>query len=70
MRRKDEMENMVTKKSPPRNGAGGAKSASAANKALIARNLRLAFGEVTSEPIPDEWLALLGKIEEKSEGGQ
>lgn len=69
MRRKDEMENMVTKKSPPRNG-GAAKSASNANKALIARNLRLAFGEVTSEPIPDEWLALLGKIEEKTEGGQ
>ncbi len=69
MRRKDEMENMA-KQSPPSNGAGAAKSASAANKALIARNLRLAFGEVTSEPIPDEWLALLGKIEEKSEGGQ
>ncbi|HRE42938.1 MAG TPA: NepR family anti-sigma factor [Terricaulis sp.] len=60
----------MTKKSPPRNGGGAAKSASSANKALIARNLRMAFGEVTSEPIPDEWLTLLSKIDEKTGGGQ
>lgn len=70
MRRKDEMENLVAKKSPPRgaNGGGG-KSTSTANKALIARNLRLAFGEVAAEPLPKEWLDLLEKIDEPK-GGQ
>ncbi len=70
MRRKDEMENLVAKKSPPGDGAGGSgKTASAANKALIARNLRLAYGEVASEPIPKEWMDLLNQIPE-SKGGQ
>jgi hypothetical protein len=72
MRRKDDMENLVTKRSPQHggNGAGGSgKSTSAANKALIARNLRLAFGEVAGEPLPKEWLDLLGKIDEPK-GGQ
>ncbi|HRK64384.1 MAG TPA: NepR family anti-sigma factor [Terricaulis sp.] len=71
MRRKDEMENLVAKKSPPRgaNGGGGGKPTSSANKALIARNLRLAFGEVAAEPLPKEWLDLLEKIDEPK-GGQ
>jgi len=68
MRRKDEMENLVTKKSPPNGGSGGGKSASSANKALIARNLRMAFGEVTSEPLPKEWLDLLDKLDEPKGG--
>ena len=72
MRRKDEMDNLVTKRSPAEGGNGasaGAKSASAASKALIARNLRLAYGEVASEPLPQEWLDLLNKIDEPK-GGQ
>ncbi|HRO02920.1 MAG TPA: NepR family anti-sigma factor [Terricaulis sp.] len=70
MRRKDEMDNLVTKRSPPRDGAGGAgKSASNANKALIARNLRLAYGEVASEPLPDNWIKLLNQLDEPK-GGQ
>jgi len=69
MRRKDEMDNLVTKNSAPRGGAGGGKSTSTANKALIARNLRLAFGETASEPLPKEWLDLLEKIDEPK-GGQ
>lgn len=71
MRRKDDMENLVTKKSPPRTGngaGGGGKSTSSANKALIARNLRLAFGEVAAEPLPREWLDLLEKIDEPKDG--
>lgn len=64
------MDNLVTKKSPLSDGAGGAgKSASPASKALIARNLRLAYGEVAGEPIPQEWLELLDKIPEPK-GGQ
>jgi hypothetical protein len=71
MRRKDDMENLVTKKSPQHggNGGSGGKSTSTAAKALIARNLRLAFGEVAGEPLPKEWLDLLGKIDEPK-GGQ
>lgn len=69
MRRKDEMDNLVAKKSPPRGAGEGGKSTSTASKALIARNLRLAFGEVAAEPIPKEWLDLLEKIDEPK-GGQ
>lgn len=69
MRRKDEMDSLVTKQSPPNGGSGGGKSASSANKALIARNLRLAFGEVASEPLPKAWLDMLDKIDEPK-GGQ
>lgn len=67
MRRKDEMENLVTKKSPPPS-AGGARNGGAAsvatNKALITRNLRLAYGEVASEPLPQAWLELLNRIDD------
>jgi len=65
MARKDEMETLVSKHPP---GAGGPpktpKGASPASKALITRNLRLAFGEVASEPVPDRFLDILGKIDE------
>jgi hypothetical protein len=70
MRRKDEMENVVTKKSPQRGSpVNGGKSASTANKALIARNLRLAFGETAGEPLPQEWIDLLDQIDD-TKGGQ
>ncbi|MBY0568247.1 MAG: hypothetical protein K2P70_13110 [Hyphomonadaceae bacterium] len=62
MARKEEMETLVSKKPPE--GLKTAKGASAASKALITRNLRLAFGEVASEPMPDRFLDLLGKIDE------
>lgn len=62
MAQKDEMETLVSKKPPE--GVKTAKGASAASKALITRNLRLAFGEVASEPMPDRFLDLLGKIDE------
>lgn len=69
MRRKDEMENLVTKKSPQRGSPVNGKSASTASKALIARNLRLAFGETAGEPLPQEWLELLDQIDD-TKGGQ
>jgi hypothetical protein len=47
--------------------AGRRKGKSAANKSLITRNLRLAYGEVTSEGVPDRFLDILNRIDE-SEG--
>jgi hypothetical protein len=62
MRRKDEMETLVTKK-PLEGHAQKPRKTSANHKALITRNLRLAFGEVASEPVPDRFLDLLGKLD-------
>lgn len=45
--------------------AGRRKGKASANKSLITRNLRLAYGEVTSEGVPDRFLEILGKIEAK-----
>jgi hypothetical protein len=39
------------------------KGTAATHKALITRNLRLAFGEVASEPVPDRFLDLLAKLD-------
>lgn len=36
-------------------------------KALIARNLKLAYGEVAGEPIPKQMLDLLNAIDDASE---
>lgn len=43
------------------------KGKAAANKALITRNLRLAYGQVADEDVPQRFLDLLGKVDE-SEG--
>lgn len=40
------------------------KGKSAANKSLITRNLRLAYGEVTSEGVPDRFRDLLDQLGE------
>ncbi len=42
--------------------AGKRKSNSAAHKSLITRNLRLAYGEVASEGVPQRFLELLDKL--------
>ena len=47
--------------------AGRRKSKASANKSLITRNLRLAYGEVTSEGIPDRFLEILGKIDQNED---
>ena len=41
------------------------KTKASANKSLITRNLRLAYGETLSEPVPDHLLEILGKIDRK-----
>ena len=40
---------------------------SAHTKALITRNLKLAYGEVASEPIPKQMLDLLNAMDDPSE---
>lgn len=62
MRRKDEMETLVTQK-PLEANAQKPRKTSGNHKALITRNLRLAFGEIASEPVPDRFLDLLGEID-------
>lgn len=65
MARKDEMQTVVTNKPPEQGSADRPKKGPAANhKALITRNLRLAYGEVASEPVPDRFLDLLGQLDE------
>lgn len=68
MRQKDEMETLVSKKpldegrsEKPRKGAPSN------HKALITRNLRLAFGEVVSEPVPDRFMDLLERLDTAEE---
>ncbi|MEZ5958892.1 MAG: NepR family anti-sigma factor [Hyphomonadaceae bacterium] len=60
----DDMDAVLNKNS---DDAGRRKGKSAANKSLITRNLRLAYGEVTSEGVPDRFLDILNRIPD-SEG--
>ncbi len=65
------METLVSKKPPIDGSAQKARKGPASNhKALITRNLRLAFGEVASEPVPDRFLDLLGKMDSAEEKKQ
>ncbi|MGD9965911.1 MAG: NepR family anti-sigma factor [Hyphomonadaceae bacterium] len=43
---------------------GKRKSKSGTHKSLITRNLRLAYGEVAGEPVPQRFLDLLDRIED------
>lgn len=69
MRRKDEMETVVSKR-PPQEVHKARKGTASNHKALITRNLRLAFGEVASEAVPDRFIELLGKIDSAEEKKQ
>ncbi len=64
MSRKGDMDTLVGRK-PPHSGGSGKPpgKSSATHKALITRNLKLAFGPVTNEKLPDRWLELLGEID-------
>lgn len=64
MRRKDDMETLVSKKPQQDGGAKPSKGTAATHKALITRNLRLAYGEVASESVPDRFLDLLGQLDQ------
>ncbi|HVK81707.1 MAG TPA: NepR family anti-sigma factor [Verrucomicrobiae bacterium] len=65
-RKEDEMDAQVNNgpKAPgtPDQGKSPSKS-SAATKALITRNLRLAYGEVAAEPTPQRLLDLLNSLD-------
>ena len=62
------MEALATRKSSRNDGGKHrGKSPSATHKALITRNLRLAYGEVASEPIPQRFLDLLQQIGDAEE---
>ena len=58
------MDTIVGRK-PPHSGGNGKPpgKSSATHKALITRNLKLAFGQVTSEPVPERWLELLDQLD-------
>ncbi len=64
MARKDEMETLVSKKPPPESTKTTKGASAANNKALITRNLRLAYGEVASEPVPDRLLNILSQMDD------
>ena len=68
MRRKGDMDTVVGKR-PPHSGGSGKPSgkSSATHKSLITRNLKLAFGPVTNEKLPDRWLELLDQIDSKED---
>lgn len=61
------MEAVVSKKPPGEGGSGRGrpKNSSATHKALITRNLRLAYGEVASEPVPQHLLDILQALDSK-----
>jgi hypothetical protein len=44
--------------------AGKRKGKSVANKGLITRNLRLAYGEVAGEGVPQRFLDILNQLDE------
>lgn len=58
------MDTLVGRK-PPHSGGSGKPpgKSSATHKALITRNLKLAFGPVANEKLPERWLELLGEID-------
>jgi len=61
----DEMDAVLNKSS---DDASKRKSRSAANKSLITRNLRLVYGEVAGEAVPQRFLDLLNQIGEPGDG--
>ena len=61
----DDMDAVLNKNSDE---SGRRKGKSAANKSLITRNLRLAYGEVQSEGVPDRFLEILGRMPDDGEG--
>lgn len=57
-----------TKPAPDGKGAKAAGPASSPHKALITRNLRIAYDEVAGEPIPPRILELLQQMDQKMGG--
>ena len=61
------MEALAEKKPSRTGGDGKSKSPTAVQKALITRNLRMAYGEVASEPVPQRFLDLLEQLGDAEE---
>lgn len=61
------MDTLMSKKPVGSDGGPPRKSPPGNHKALITRNLRLAFGEVASEPVPDRFMDLLEKLDTAEE---
>jgi hypothetical protein len=60
----DDMDAVLNKSS---DDAGKRKGKASANKSLITRNLRLAYGEVTSEGVPQRFLEILDKLDDEGD---
>jgi hypothetical protein len=60
------MDTLVGRKPPHSSGSGKQPPgrSSATHKALITRNLKLAFGPVTNEKLPERWLELLDQLDD------
>lgn len=58
------MQSSVANKSPHDGNAKPSKGTAGAHKALITRNLRLAYGEVASEAVPDRLMELLSQLDQ------
>ena len=65
------MESLVSPSKPPMKedkAKTSAGASTAAHKAMIARNLRLVYGEVAGEPIPDKIAELLERLGDAKDG--
>jgi hypothetical protein len=67
MARKEEMEALVSKKPPEDGSYSQSKPASAQHKQLITRNLKIAYGQVASEPVPQRLLDVLSALDAAEE---
>lgn len=67
MARKEEMEAPVSKKPPEDGSYSQSKPASATHKALITRNLKMAYGQVAGEPVPQRLLDILASLDTNEE---
>lgn len=71
MAQKDIMETLVTNKPPQKEEVGAkgpsGRASTATHKALITRNLRLVYGEVAGEQVPDRIMDLLNQLADRKD---
>ena len=70
MAQKDIMETLVTNKPPQQEGGAKAQTghaSTATHKALITRNLRLVYGEVAGEQVPERIMDLLNQLADRKD---
>lgn len=66
-RKDDEMDAQVNNKPRHEDRSDRPSKSRVSTKALITRNLKLAYGEIASEPVPKHLLDLLNAIEDNAE---